>query len=83
MKMNEHNQIQRDYIADAIRRQMKLKRLSLRKVEEKVRRDSLGEIDISYSQIARVTRGTNYTIDTLLTIIQSLDLEIQLVKKDD
>lgn len=64
---------QKDYIADTIRREMKRQRLSYRKLEER--------IDLTYNQIFRVCNNKNYTIESLLKVLEGLGMEIVL-KKD-
>ncbi|WP_066400354.1 hypothetical protein [Neobacillus mesonae] len=61
-------------ISDAVRNGLKEKDLSLRKAAE------LRE-GMSYTQISRVTSGENYNIDTLLKILDILDLKLEIIKK--
>ncbi|TYS12983.1 helix-turn-helix transcriptional regulator [Rossellomorea vietnamensis] len=61
-------------ISEAVRLGLKEKKLSLRKAADKVE-------GMSYPQISRITSGENYNIDTLLKILNILDLEIEIKKK--
>lgn len=62
-------------IGEKIKRNIKYNSLSLRKVAEKID-------GISYTQIHRVTSGkSSYTIDSLLNVLQVLDLEVEIREK--
>ena len=50
------------------------KNLSIRKLSE--------NIGLKHPQIIRVTSAKNYNIDTLLRILDGLDLEIEIKQKD-
>lgn len=60
-------------ISEAIKEGISTKMLSIRILADKV--------DMAHPQIARVTGGKNYHIETLLKILHGLDLELQVVKK--
>jgi HTH-type transcriptional regulator / antitoxin HipB len=63
------------YIAMSINNQMFFKNLSLR--------DTAALIDnFSHPQLARITTGKNYNIDTLLKVLDVLDLEIVITRKE-
>ncbi|MDH4422636.1 hypothetical protein QEZ44_14585 [Bacillus cereus] len=62
-------------ISEAVREGMHTKHLSLRKTADKIE-------GMSFPQIARITSGENYNIDTLLKVLNVLDLEIQIKPKD-
>jgi len=62
-------------ISEAVREGMHNKHLSLRKAADKIE-------GMSFTQIARITSGENYNIDTLLKVLNVLDLEIQIKPKD-
>lgn len=62
-------------ISEAVREGMHNKHLSLRKTADKIE-------GMSFPQIARITSGENYNIDTLLKVLNVLDLEIQIKPKD-
>lgn len=66
--------VPKQVIADAVREGMHNKRLSLRKAADKIE-------GMSFPQIARITSGENYNIDTLLKVLNVLDLEIQIKPK--
>ncbi|MFS1519620.1 helix-turn-helix domain-containing protein [Bacillus sp. SCS-151] len=59
------------HIANMIKDSIDKNGLTVRKLGEKI--DGM-----SYSQISRVTTKQNYNIDTLLKILDALDLEIQI-----
>lgn len=60
-------------ISKAIKEQLDQKELSIR---------GLGRnLEMKHQQIVRVTSGENYNIDTLLKILDGLDLEITLQPK--
>lgn len=61
-------------IAKDVQRYMKLDGLSLRKLAEQIE-------GLNYSQIQRVTGSKNYTLETLLKILDALNLEIELKRK--
>lgn len=62
-------------ISEAVREGMHNKHLSLRKTADKIE-------GMSFPQIARITSGENYNIDTLLKVLHVLDLEIQIQPKN-
>lgn len=66
--------VPKQVIADAVREGMDNKRLSLRKAADKIE-------GMSFPQIARITSGENYNIDTLLKVLNVLDLEVQIKPK--
>lgn len=61
-------------IAKFIRDEINYQELSIRKLAERV--------GVKHPQILRVTGGENYNIETLLRILDALDLQIELRKKD-
>lgn len=61
------------HIAKAVKRRIDSKGLSLRKLADR--------LDLHHPQIVRVTGEKNYNIDTLLKILDALDLEIELKDK--
>ncbi|PYI51056.1 helix-turn-helix domain-containing protein [Paenibacillus flagellatus] len=61
-------------IAQAIKRQLENRRMSVRKLAERT--------GMQHPQIVRVTSGdTNYNIDTLLKLLDALDLEVVIQEK--
>lgn len=64
----------KQHIAKAIKFAIEQQHLSLRKLSAKI--DGL-----SYTQISRVTRRENYNIETLLKILDGLDLELVIRAK--
>lgn len=50
--------------------------------EEFTFRELAEEIGMKHPQIVRVTSGKNYNIDTLLRILDGLDLEIEIKRKN-
>lgn len=50
--------------------------------EELTFRELAEDIGMKHPQIIRVTSGKNYNIDTLLRILDGLDLEIEIKKKN-
>lgn len=68
-------QLPKRKIADTIKECLKEKNLTYRQACENIE-------DLNYTQLSRVTSGSNYTIDTLLKALDGLGLEIQIVKKD-
>ncbi len=68
-------------IAKYIKNALVAKNLSLRKVSKLIDNMNDDEYKVSYSQIARVTRGESYNINTLLKILDVLDLEININNK--
>lgn len=62
-------------ISEEVRQGLKNNKLSLRKAADKIE-------GMSYPQIARITAGENYNIDTLLKVLNILDLEIQIVPRN-
>lgn len=82
--INEVMDVPKDYyvvsvpklkISKAIADRLKEENLSVRKLAE--------DIGVHHPQIVRVTSGQNYTIDTLLRVLDRLDLEIVIEKKDE
>ena len=61
-------------IAKSIKIAIEDQNLSLRKLSAKID-------EMSYSQISRVTSKGNYNIDTLLKILDGLDLELEIRPK--
>lgn len=61
-------------ISKAISERLKEENLSVRKLAE--------DIGVHHPQIVRVTSVQNYTIDTLLRVLNRLDLEIVIEKKE-
>ncbi|BEU14806.1 HTH DNA binding protein [Bacillus phage CM1] len=49
--------------------------------QETTTRKLASEVGLHQPQISKVLTGTNYQIDTLIKVLDGLDLEIQLVKK--
>lgn len=62
------------YITSEIKSRMKEKKISFRKLGDK--------IGLKHPQIVRATSGTSYNIDTLLRILDGLDLELVIKKKE-
>ncbi len=69
-------------ISKKIRDALNKKGLSLRKVSNIINDMKIDDYKASYSQIARVTSGENYNINTLLKILDVLDLEITIKSKE-
>lgn len=61
-------------ITKKIKESLKEKKLSIRQLGE--------EIGLKHPQIIRVTSAKNYNIDTLLKILDGLDLEIEIKFKE-
>lgn len=61
-------------ISKVIKEAMQEQNLTVRSLAEK--------IEMKHPQIIRVTGGQNYNIDTLMKILDGLDLEIEIKKKD-
>jgi HTH-type transcriptional regulator / antitoxin HipB len=57
-------------IASAIKKSMSDKGLSIRKLAEM--------IGVKHPQVVRVTNGSNYNIDTLIKVLNALDLKIEI-----
>jgi HTH-type transcriptional regulator / antitoxin HipB len=68
-------QVPKRMIADIIRERLKEKNLTYRQAAEVIE-------DFSYTQLSRVTSGSNYTIDTLLKTLDGLGLELEIKKKE-
>lgn len=68
-------QVPKRKIADIVREQLKEKNLTYRQAAETIE-------DFSYTQLSRVTSGSNYTIDTLLKTLDCLGLEIEIKKRE-
>jgi HTH-type transcriptional regulator / antitoxin HipB len=64
----------KQHIAKSIRHKIDKNSLSLRKLSEKIDK-------ISYPQIHRITSRQNYNIDTLLKVLDALDLELVIKEK--
>lgn len=62
-------------ISSVIKERMKEKGLTVRSLAE--------QIGMKHPQIIRVTSGQNYNIDTLLKILDGLDLEINIKRRDE
>lgn len=60
-------------ISKILKEVMEQKELTLRELAKK--------IGMKHPQIVRVTSGNNYNIDTLLRILDGLDLEIEIKKR--
>lgn len=61
-------------ISEAVRDGLEDNNFSLRKAAKKI-------AGMSYPQISRVTSGENYNINTLLKILDVLNLELKIVPK--
>ncbi|MED1747177.1 helix-turn-helix transcriptional regulator [Brevibacillus borstelensis] len=61
-------------IVEKIKLQLKLNNTSIRKLAEKT--------GMKHPQILRVTSGENYNIETLIRILDALNLEILIKEKD-
>lgn len=68
-------------ISKEIKKELKKKSLSLRKLADVITNSGSENYKISYTQIARVTSGENYKINTLLKILDALGLEIIIKSK--
>lgn len=66
----------KQHIAKSIKFAIEQNNLSLRKLSAKIDK-------MSYPQISRVTRRENYNIDTLLKILDALDLELVIKSKNE
>ncbi|MEW4225816.1 helix-turn-helix domain-containing protein [Rossellomorea marisflavi] len=66
----------KQHIAKSIKYSIEQQKLSLRKLSSKI--DGM-----SYTQISRVTRKENYNIDTLLKILDALNLELVIQQKKE
>ncbi|MFJ7941101.1 XRE family transcriptional regulator [Peribacillus sp. NPDC096622] len=62
-------------ISEKIKERIEQKQLSIRKLSK--------NIGLKHPQIIRVTSAKNYNIDTLLKILDGLDLEIEIKVKED
>lgn len=62
-------------ISDKIREALKKKNISIRKLSN--------NIGLKHPQVIRVTSANNYNIDTLLKILDGLDLEIEIKSKNN
>lgn len=62
-------------ITKTIKERLDEKDLSIRKLGD--------NIGLKHPQIIRVTGGNNYNIDTLLKILDGLDLEIEIKKRKE
>lgn len=62
-------------IINAIKEGLDKNKLSVRKLAEKV--------NLKHHQIIRVTNGLNYNVDTLLKILDGLDLEIEIKPRNE
>jgi HTH-type transcriptional regulator/antitoxin HipB len=60
-------------IVKAIKNELEQQSLSIRKLGE--------QIGMKHPQIIRVTSGENYNIETLLRLLDGLNLEIEIKKK--
>lgn len=65
---------EREKIGKAIRDEMEKQNFSLRSLGKKV--------GYKHGQILRITNGKNYNIETLLRVLEGLDMEIKIKKKD-
>lgn len=61
------------YISEAIRTGLKTKNLTVRELGDKIK--------MFHPQIVRVTNCKNYNIETLLKVLDGLDLEISIKSK--
>lgn len=68
------NNKQKEHISKAIKHTLQIRGLTLRTLSEKID-------GISHPQIHRITKGQNYNIDTLIKVLDSLNLEIQIKEK--
>lgn len=66
--------VPKSLISKEIKKGLEKKNLSLRKLGD--------EIGLKHPQIVRVTQANNYNIDTLLKILNGLDLEIEIKQKE-
>lgn len=66
--------VPKSLISKEIKKGLEKKDLSLRKLGD--------EIGLKHPQIVRVTQANNYNIDTLLKILNGLDLEIEIKEKE-
>lgn len=64
----------KQHISKSIKYSIDQHNLSLRKLSTRIE-------GMSYPQISRVTRGENYNIDTLLKILDALNLELVIQQK--
>lgn len=62
-------------ISNSIKEQIKKRHISVRDLAVKV--------NLKHPQIIRVTNGENYNIDTLTKILDGLDLELVVQKKNN
>ncbi|MGZ3123676.1 helix-turn-helix domain-containing protein (plasmid) [Bacillus subtilis] len=69
-----HNMITKINIATEIKKCIYENHLSVRKLGE--------QIGLKHPQIIRVTNANNYNIDTLLKILDGLNLEVIIKKRD-
>lgn len=69
-------------ISKSIRDVLESKKLSLRKVASMINDMNIDNYKVSYTQIARVTSCENYNINTLLKILDILDLEVIIKPKE-
>ena len=63
----------KEIIAQAIKNEMKQRGISYRRLAEKT--------GSKHQMITRITSNKNYTIETLLTTLDGLDMEIHLKRK--
>ncbi|AKN34273.1 hypothetical protein Ccar_25950 (plasmid) [Clostridium carboxidivorans P7] len=68
-------------ISEMLRDAIHSQNLSLRKISKIIDNMNLDDYKASYTQIARVTSGENYNINTLLKILDVLNLEIDIKEK--
>ena len=62
-------------ISNVIKATMKEKEVTVRSLAE--------QIGMKHPQVIRVTGANNYNIDTLMKILDGLDLEIEIKKKGE
>ncbi|MBX9970700.1 hypothetical protein H7K06_24525 [Priestia aryabhattai] len=61
-------------ISEEVYKQLKMRRLSMKKVSDNI--EGLG-----VAQVSRIMNGENYNINTLLKVLDFLELEIKVVSK--
>jgi len=81
LKQYEALEIPKIKISKVLKKAIEDQNLSLRKIAKLIDEFELEEYKISYTQIARITRGENYKIDTLLKVLDILNLEIHILPK--
>lgn len=69
-------QLPKKKISNLVKQTLKDRELTYRQACERIE-------GLNYTQLSRVTSGTNYTIDTLLTVLDVLDIELEVKKKKE